>query len=148
MQPNPDSMVLASASPDGAPAARVVLCKKVVADPGYVVFFTNYDSRKGHELAGEFACRRRAALGLDEPAGPTRRPRGVLPARGKRCVFLVARDRQPHRRVGQPAEPAARFARNVAEAGRNRSRSSRHGADAPAALGRIPLLARSRRTVV
>jgi pyridoxamine 5'-phosphate oxidase len=51
VQPNPDSMVLASATPDGAPAARVVLCKKVIANPGYVVFFTNYESRKGRELA-------------------------------------------------------------------------------------------------
>ena len=50
VQPNPDSMVLASATPDGMPSARVVLCKKVVADPGYVVFFTNYHSRKGQEL--------------------------------------------------------------------------------------------------
>jgi len=51
VQPNPDSLVLATASPDGAPSARVVLCKKLVVAPGYVVFFTNYDSRKGHELA-------------------------------------------------------------------------------------------------
>jgi pyridoxamine 5'-phosphate oxidase len=51
VQPNPDSMVLASATPDGSPSARVVLCKRLVADPGYVVFFTNYESRKGHELA-------------------------------------------------------------------------------------------------
>jgi len=51
VQPNPDSMVLASVTPAGTPSARVVLCKKVIADPGYVAFFTNYDSRKGHELA-------------------------------------------------------------------------------------------------
>jgi pyridoxamine 5'-phosphate oxidase len=51
VQPNPDSLVLATASPEGAPSARVVLCKKLVVAPGYVVFFTNYDSRKGRELA-------------------------------------------------------------------------------------------------
>jgi pyridoxamine 5'-phosphate oxidase len=51
VQPNPDSLVLASATPVGAPSARVVLCKKLIAAPGYLVFFTNYDSRKGHELA-------------------------------------------------------------------------------------------------
>jgi pyridoxamine 5'-phosphate oxidase len=51
VQPNPDAMVVATSTPDGAPSARVVLCKKLVADPGYVVFFTNYESRKGHELA-------------------------------------------------------------------------------------------------
>jgi pyridoxamine 5'-phosphate oxidase len=51
LQPNPDAMVVASATPDGRPSARVVLCKHLVVDPGYVVFFTNYDSRKGGELA-------------------------------------------------------------------------------------------------
>jgi pyridoxamine 5'-phosphate oxidase len=51
VQPNPDSLVLATATRDGAPSARVVLCKRLVAAPGYLVFFTNYDSRKGHELA-------------------------------------------------------------------------------------------------
>ncbi len=51
IQPNPDSLVIATATPDGSPSARVVLCKKLVVTPGYVVFFTNYDSRKGHELA-------------------------------------------------------------------------------------------------
>jgi pyridoxamine 5'-phosphate oxidase len=50
-QRNPDSMVLATATPDGHPSARVVLLKRLVADPGYVVFYTNYDSRKGREIA-------------------------------------------------------------------------------------------------
>ena len=51
VQPNPDSMLLATATADGRPSARVVLCKKLLAAPGYAVFFTNYDSRKGHEIA-------------------------------------------------------------------------------------------------
>ena len=33
------------------PRARVLLCKRVVVDAGYIVFFTNYQSRKGRELA-------------------------------------------------------------------------------------------------
>jgi pyridoxamine 5'-phosphate oxidase len=49
-QPNPDSMSVATATPDGRPSVRIVLCKKLVVAPGYVVFFTNYDSRKGAEL--------------------------------------------------------------------------------------------------
>jgi pyridoxamine 5'-phosphate oxidase len=49
-QPNPDAMVLATVGPAGKPAARVVLCKQLVAPAGYVVFFTNYHSRKGREL--------------------------------------------------------------------------------------------------
>jgi pyridoxamine 5'-phosphate oxidase len=48
---NPDSMVIATATPDGQPSARVVLLKRLVVDPGYVVFYTNYESRKGQEIA-------------------------------------------------------------------------------------------------
>jgi pyridoxamine 5'-phosphate oxidase len=48
---NPNSMTLATVGPDGQPSARVVLCKQFVPDPGYLVFYTNYKSRKGRELA-------------------------------------------------------------------------------------------------
>jgi pyridoxamine 5'-phosphate oxidase len=50
-QPNPDAMIVATAAGNGDPSARVLLCKRVVVDPGYIVFFTNYQSRKGRELA-------------------------------------------------------------------------------------------------
>ncbi len=50
-QRNPNSMTLATSTRDGRPSARVVLCKDIVARPGYVVFYTNYRSRKGRELA-------------------------------------------------------------------------------------------------
>ena len=50
IQRNPDAMVIASATADGQPSARVVLCRRLIVSPGYVVFFTNYESRKGHEL--------------------------------------------------------------------------------------------------
>jgi pyridoxamine 5'-phosphate oxidase len=49
-QPNPNSMVLATTTADCRPSARVVLCKGVVSEPGYLVFYTNYQSRKGREL--------------------------------------------------------------------------------------------------
>lgn len=49
-QPNPDAMVLATAS-NGQPSARVVLCKQIEPDSGTIRFYTNYDSRKGRELA-------------------------------------------------------------------------------------------------
>jgi pyridoxamine 5'-phosphate oxidase len=51
LQPNPNAMVLATCEPDGRPSARVVLCKEIVDQPGYLVFFTNYQSRKGQQLA-------------------------------------------------------------------------------------------------
>jgi pyridoxamine 5'-phosphate oxidase len=49
-QPNPNAMVIATADSDGHPSARVVLCKEIVPQPGYLVFFTNYLSRKGRQL--------------------------------------------------------------------------------------------------
>jgi pyridoxamine 5'-phosphate oxidase len=49
-QPNPNAMVVASVGAGGLPSARVVLCKEIVADPGYVCFYTNYASRKGQEI--------------------------------------------------------------------------------------------------
>lgn len=44
-----NAMTLATCTPDGFPSARIVLLKAFSAD-GFV-FFTNYDSRKGQELA-------------------------------------------------------------------------------------------------
>jgi pyridoxamine 5'-phosphate oxidase len=48
--PNPNAMTLATCTTDGHPSARIVLCKDIVPSPGYVVFYTNYRSRKGREL--------------------------------------------------------------------------------------------------
>ena len=45
----PDAMVLATTRPDGAPAARMVLLKSV--DERGFVFYTNYNSHKGTDLA-------------------------------------------------------------------------------------------------
>jgi len=45
-----ESASLATATRDGAPAARMVLLKQ--ADERGFVFYTNFDSRKGAELAG------------------------------------------------------------------------------------------------
>jgi len=47
--PEPNAMVVATVSSDGAPSARTVLLKGF--DPRGFVFFTNLASRKGHELA-------------------------------------------------------------------------------------------------
>lgn len=50
-QPNPNAMVLATADARGVPSARVVLCKDLNPEAGYVTFFSNYESHKGRELA-------------------------------------------------------------------------------------------------
>src|SRR5882672_1019797 len=48
--PNPDAMVLATVDAQCRPSARVVLCKSIVAAPGYILFYTHYPSRKGQEI--------------------------------------------------------------------------------------------------
>ncbi|WP_201747980.1 pyridoxamine 5'-phosphate oxidase [Chitinophaga vietnamensis] len=45
----PNAMTLATSTPDGHPSARIVLLKGF--DEEGFVFFTNYESRKGQELA-------------------------------------------------------------------------------------------------
>jgi pyridoxamine 5'-phosphate oxidase len=47
--PEPNALTLATVGPDGRPSARVVLLKGL--DARGLVFFTNYASRKGTELA-------------------------------------------------------------------------------------------------
>jgi pyridoxamine 5'-phosphate oxidase len=47
--PTPNAMTLATVAADGTPGARIVLLKG--ADPQGFVFYTNYQSRKGRELA-------------------------------------------------------------------------------------------------
>jgi len=52
--PLANAMTLATVSPEGAPDARAVLLKGV--DGGGFVFYTNYDSRKGRQLAARAAA--------------------------------------------------------------------------------------------
>jgi pyridoxamine 5'-phosphate oxidase len=54
--PVPEAMALATATPDGLPSARMILLKS--ADERGFAFHTNYESRKG----GELAANPRAAL--------------------------------------------------------------------------------------
>jgi len=47
--PEPNAMTLATCTKDGTPSARVVLLKGIEA--GALHFYTNYESRKGREMA-------------------------------------------------------------------------------------------------
>jgi pyridoxamine 5'-phosphate oxidase len=62
----PEAMTLATADRDGRPSARMVLLKGV--DERGFVFFTNYQSRKGRELAAN----PHAALVFHWPLSPRR----------------------------------------------------------------------------
>ena len=53
--PEPNAMTLATVGSDLRPSTRIVLIKKLA--PDVIIWYTNYDSRKGKELAGNpFAC--------------------------------------------------------------------------------------------
>jgi pyridoxamine 5'-phosphate oxidase len=48
--PNWNSMALATVGPDQHPSVRIVLCKELVMAPGYLVFYTNYQSPKARDI--------------------------------------------------------------------------------------------------
>jgi pyridoxamine 5'-phosphate oxidase len=50
----PNAMNLATATPDGRPSSRIVLLKQI--KPEGFVFFTNYNSKKGVQLANNKYC--------------------------------------------------------------------------------------------
>ncbi len=58
----PEAAALATATPDGRPSVRIVLLRGV--GPEGIAFYTNYESRKGRELAAN----PRAALAIPWPA--------------------------------------------------------------------------------
>ena len=58
----PEAAALATATPDGHPSVRIVLLRGV--GPEGIAFYTNYESRKGRELAAN----PRAALAIHWPA--------------------------------------------------------------------------------
>ena len=58
----PEAAALATATPDGRPSVRIVLLRGV--GPEGIAFYTNYESRKGRELAAN----PRAALAIHWPA--------------------------------------------------------------------------------
>src|SRR5262245_1378356 len=70
-----DAMALATATPDGAPSVRMLLCKRIEVDPPALVFYTSYASRKGRELTSN----PRAAAVFHWPhAGRQARVEGVV----------------------------------------------------------------------
>ena len=86
--PMPEAVALATATPDGAPSARMVLLKR--ADEGCFVVSTNYESRKGRELA---ANPRAALLFHWHPAGRQVRVEGRVERTSPEESDALHRDR-------------------------------------------------------
>ena len=55
-QPNPNCMSIATVDSNGCPNTRMVLCKELNTDEGYLTFYTNYSSIKSEELENNSKC--------------------------------------------------------------------------------------------
>lgn len=96
----PNAMALATATPDGAPSVRIVLMKGF--DERGAVFFTNYESRKGHEIE---ANPRAAAVLLWHPLQRQVRLEGPvvrLPSEESEAYYL---SRPPGARISAASSP-------------------------------------------
>lgn len=120
----PEAMALATAAPDGAPSARMVLLKGV-DDRGFV-FFTSYESRKGGELE---ANPRAALLFYWEPFGRQVRVEGTVERVTAEESDVYFASRPPGSRAGaaasrqsRPLADRAELERAVAELGDDASR--------------------------
>ena len=56
IQPNPNSMSISTIDANGRPNSRMVLCKEINEELGYLVFYTNYQSNKSKEIAVNNEC--------------------------------------------------------------------------------------------
>lgn len=86
----PEAAALATATPDAVPSARIVLVK--VADADGFVFYSNYESRKGSELA---ANPRAALLFHWDPLGRQVRIEGPVQrtSAGQSAAYIRSRPR-------------------------------------------------------
>ena len=101
--PEPNAMTLATVGSDLRPSTRVVLIKGY--DERGIVWYTNYESRKGQELAGNpYAALQFHWVELERVVRIEGRVEKTIGRRKRRLL------RHPpagfaHRRLGQPAKP-------------------------------------------
>lgn len=128
----PTAMVLATASADAVPSARVVLCKAIEPDPPGLQFFTNYQSRKARDLDSN---PRAAAVFYWPHAGRQARVEGIvarLPDEESDRYFAT---RPLASRLGAWASDQSRpLASRGALAGRIAAAAARFGIAAPGNL--------------
>jgi hypothetical protein len=90
----PTAMTLATVGPEGRPSARVVLLKGVEA--GALLFYTNYQSRKGREIAAHPFV-----------AGNPSKPRVLMP-RAASTTALASALRAPLLSAARPPSASTR----------------------------------------
>ena len=126
----PEAVALATATTDGAPSVRMVLVKR--ADHDGFVFFTNYESRKG----GELAANPRAALLFHwEPFGRQVRIEGPVERTTREESEAYAHSRaarQPAERGRLAAEPPSSRPRDARRARGELPDQQHAGAEVPA----------------
>jgi pyridoxamine 5'-phosphate oxidase len=99
----PEAAAVATATPDGAPSVRMVLVK--LTGPDGFVFFSNYESRKGRELAAN----PRAALMFHwEPLGRVVRIEGPVQRTTRQESVAYARTRSRGSQLSALASPQSR----------------------------------------
>ena len=156
---NPTAMALATVSQGGQPSVRIVLLKSLSTEQGYCVFYTNYGSRKAHEL--DATGRAAATLHWDSLGRQLRFEGRVVraPAAESDAYFrlrpwrsqLNAWTSEQSQPIAAPAllEQRAREQGPSARPARARSficrRRGQHAS--PRVLGRLPALVRSLGTV-
>ncbi|HTU85292.1 MAG TPA: pyridoxamine 5'-phosphate oxidase [Solirubrobacteraceae bacterium] len=99
----PEAMALATATPDGAPSVRMVLLKR--ADETGFVFYSNYESRKGLELA---ANPRAALLFHWQQLGRQVRIEGPVQRTAREDSLAYARTRPRGSQLSALASPQSR----------------------------------------
>jgi pyridoxamine 5'-phosphate oxidase len=126
--PMPEAMALATATPGGAPSARMVLLKAV--DEHGFAFFTNLESRKGVELA---ANPRAALLFHWQPLGRQVRVEGSVAPVSRDEADAYFRSRPLGSRVAAAASPQSRPLADRAELERlvNAVRARHPGEEVP-----------------
>ncbi len=133
--PEPNAMTLATVGAEGRPSTRIVLIKGY--DARGIVWYTNYDSRKGRELAANpHAALQFHWVELERVVRIEGRVE-LASARGERRLLRDAAARFTPRCMGLAAEPGHRLARGArGQCGQGRCQARLASATA-AALGRL-----------
>lgn len=112
--PEPNAMTLATVGADGQPSARTVLIKEA-RDDGFV-WFTNYDSRKGNDLAHN---NRAALLFFWQPLERQVRVEGTVTRISSADSDAYYHSRPVNSRLGAWASPQSRVISERSELERN-----------------------------